>query len=322
MGFLVKCYTSFMARHVLQSELWEKFKNSYGTPAIRVGNVLYTKHKIPFSSHFYAYSPRVNPFDIDFDKVKASLEENSCVAIHFDVPNVTRDSPDAEKAIQLFKEKCFPSHREEFAKGNFFLDLTKTEEELLSKLHKKHRYSIKYAQSKGVVVRQGTTDSDFEIFYKLYAETGTRAKFFARSRTYMEKVWRTFREANAAYILIAEFEGEPLTAWMLLVYDNVLYYPYGGSTSEHRNVQANCLIGWEAIKLGKKLVCSLFDMWGASDDLSNKSDPYYGFSNFKAKFGAKHVVYIPSYDFVINEPVYKLFSAANNFRWKLLRLFK
>jgi lipid II:glycine glycyltransferase (peptidoglycan interpeptide bridge formation enzyme) len=311
-----------MVRHVLQSELWEKFKNSYGTPTVRVGNVLYTKHKIPFSSNFYAYSPRVNPFDIDFDKIKASLVENSCIAIHFDVPNVTKDSPDAEKAIQLFKEKCLPSAREEFAKGNFLLDLSKTEEELLRESHKKHRYGIKYAQSKGVVVRQGTADEDLEIFYNLYSETGTRAKFFARSKDYMKKVWKTFREANAAFLLVAEFEGKPLTAWMLLTYDGILYYPYGGSTSEHRNVQASSLIGWEAIKLGKKLGCNLFDMWGATDDMSNKSDPYYGFSNFKAKYGARHVVYIPSYDFVINEPVYKLFTVANTFRWKLLHLLK
>lgn len=311
-----------MATHVLQSELWEKFKNSYGTPAVRVGNVLYTKHKIPFTTYFYAYSPRVNPFDIDFDKLKKSLEENDCVAIHFDVPNVTTDSPDAEKAIKIFEGKCSLSSRVEFAKGNFFMDLTKSEEELMKGLHKKHRYGIKYALTKGVIIREGSTQADLDSFYKLYAETGVRAKFFARSKRYMELVWKTFREVNSAHLIIAEFDGEPLTAWMLLTYDNVLYYPYGGSTSEHRNLQSSSLVGWEAIKLGKKLECKLFDMWGASEDMSNKSDPYYGFSNFKQKYGARHVVYIPSYDFVINESVYKMFTAANSLRWKLLNFFK
>ncbi|MFH1899217.1 MAG: peptidoglycan bridge formation glycyltransferase FemA/FemB family protein [Patescibacteria group bacterium] len=311
-----------MARHVLQSELWEKFKNSYGTPAVRVGNVLYTKHKIPFSSDFYAYSPRVNPFDIDFDRVKASLEENSCVAIHFDVPNVIKESSDSERAINIFKDRCSPSTRDEFAKGNFLLDLTRPEEELLNNMHKKHRYNVKYAQGKGVVVRQSTDDADFDIFYNLYSETGGRAKFFARSKNYMEKAWRTFRDAGCGRFVIAELDGKPLTAWLLINYDNVLYYPYGGSTNEDRNVQSSCLVGWEAIKLGKKLGCTLFDMWGASEDMSNKSDPYFGFSLFKEKFGAKHVVYIPSYDFVLNAPVYKLFTAANAFRWKLLNLLR
>lgn len=313
-----------MKRHILQSELWEKFKNSYGTPAVRVENIVYTKHKIPFTSFYYGYCPRVNPFDINFEKVGNSLKKNSCVAVHFDVPNVTQDDPEAKKAMEIFEKntKCSISPRAEFAKGNFLLDLTKSEDEILSGMHKKHRYNIRLAQKKGVVVRESTDDKDFDIFFNLYWETGKRQKFFARSRTYLEKVWKTFREANADFLLIAEYEGKPLSAWMLLIYDGVLYYPYGGSTEEDRHVQSSCLVGWEAIKFGKKMGYTLFDMWGASEDMSNKSDPYFGFSLFKEKFGGRHVTYIPSYDFVINEPVYKMFTAANNVRWKLLNILK
>ena len=35
-----------------------------------------------------------------------------------------------------------------------------------------------------------------------------------------------------------------------------------------------------------------------------------------------HVTYIDSYDFVINEPVYKMFTVANDVRWKLLNILK
>ena len=41
-----------MSNHILQSKAWEEFKNEYGTPAIRVGKVMYTKHKIPFTNFF------------------------------------------------------------------------------------------------------------------------------------------------------------------------------------------------------------------------------------------------------------------------------
>jgi len=46
------------------------------------------------------------------------------------------------------------------------------------------------------------------------------------------------------------------------------------------------------------------------------------FLYLKQNFGAKHVSYIPSYDFVVNEPVYKLFNVANSVRWKLLNMLK
>ena len=311
-----------MGTHILQSNLWEKFKNSYGTEAVRVGNIFYTKHKIPFSPHYYGYCPRVNPFDIDFEKLEESLKRNSCVAVHFDVPNVTKDAREAEEAIRIFENNCVLSQRDEFAKGNFFMDLTKSEDEILTSMHKKHRYNIGLAQRKGVSVRESTDDKDFDLFFDLYWETGQRQKFFARSRPYLEKVWKTFREAGCAYMLIAEYDGKPLSAWMLLIYDGVLYYPYGGSTDKDKEVQSSCLLGWEAIKFGKKMGCKLFDMWGASEDMSNKDDPYYGFSLFKEKFGATHVSYIPSYDFVVNEPVYKMFNVANSIRWKLLNMLK
>lgn len=311
-----------MKRHILQSELWEKFKNNYGTPAVRVGKILYTKHKIPFSSYYYGYCARVNPFDIDFEKLEKSMRESNCVAVHFDVPNVTKDDSEAEKAEQVLKDKCVGSQRDEFAKGNFLMDLNKNEDEILADMHKKHRYNIGLAQRKGVVVRESTKDEDFELFYNLYLETTQRQKFFGRSRAYLKKVWETFREENSAYLLIAEYEGKPLSAWMLLIQDRVLYYPYGGSTEKDRDVQSSCLLGWEAIKFGKKMGCDLFDMWGAAEDMSNKSDPYYGFSLFKEKFGATHVSYINSYDFVINEPLYKMFLVANNLRWKVLSILK
>jgi len=189
-------------------------------------------------------------------------------------------------------------------------------------MHKKHRYNIKLAQRRGVVVRESIKDEDFNLFFDLYSETGQRQRFFSRSRSYMEKVWKTFREADSSFLLIAEYEGKPLSAWMLLVYDGVLYYPYGGSTDKDRDVQSSCLIGWEAIKFGKKMGCETFDMWGAAEDMSNKSDPYYGFSLFKEKFGARHVTYIDSYDFVINEPVYKMFIVVNDMRWRLLNILK
>ena len=95
-----------------------------------------------------------------------------------------------------------------------------------------------------------------------------------------------------------------------------------GSTERDKDVQASCLLGWEAIKFGKSKGCGLFDMWGASEDMSNKSDPYYGFSVFKEKFGATHVNYIDSYDYVINNSLYKMFTLANNVRWKLLSILR
>lgn len=311
-----------MGKHILQSDLWAEFKNLYGTPAVVEGGVVYTIHKIPFSSYNYAYCPRVRPSDINFGQLKDSLEKNNCIAIHFDVPNIVKGSPEESSETAILNEISSRSPRDEFAKANLLIDLTKSESELFEGMHKKHRYNINYAKKNGVIVREGKTDQDFDIFYDLYRETGERQKFYFRSHDYLRKLWSVFNEKNSAHLLIAEHQGKALAAWILLSYENVFYYPYGGSTEEKKNLFASNLLGWEAILLGKKLNCQVFDMWGASVNLDDEHDSYHGFSVFKSKFGAKHVVYCDSYDMVLNENIYKLFNTANNLRWKLLNFIR
>lgn len=311
-----------MHNHVLQSKLWEEFKNAYGTPTVRAGNVLYTKHKIPFTPYYYGYSPRINPFEIDFKVLKESLQSENCVAVQFDVPNITIDDKKYKEALSILENHCTKSPRDEFAKGNFLVDLTKSEEDLFNAMHKKHKYNVKYAQRNGVTVRSSIDKKDFETFFKIYSSTGERQRYYSRSKRYLETIWETFSKEGAVYLLMAEYQKEVLASWMFFTYENVLYYPYGGMLETHKDLHPSCLLGWEAIKFGKKQGCKVFDMWGASEDLSNKDDHYYGFSHFKEKFGATHVVYMSSYDFVVNQAFYKAFIAANSLRWGILNLLK
>lgn len=308
--------------HVVQSPEWGEFKTEYRTQAVRAGNVQYTKHKIPFTSFYYGYAPKVDPTTTDWDEIKKSAKENNCVTINFDIPNILIDSKESKKAINQFKKYCKKSPKDTFAKHNVILDLSKDEEVLLSNLHSKHRYNIRYAQRKGVVVETATSNEDFKVFLNLLKEAADRQKYYIHTEIYYKKVWEILGKKEMCHILIAKYKNEPLVAWMLFAYENVLYYPYGGSTPKHKNLHPSCLIGWETIKLGKELGCQTFDMWGAAKDPKDKSDPWYGFTNFKIKFGGAHVQYIDSYDLIINEPVYHAFNFANDVRWKLLNLLK
>lgn len=316
-----------MKTHILQTKEWSDFKSSYGSTSIEAGNVFYTKHAIPLTNNFYAYCPRVNPLDIDFEKLKKSLIKNNCIACHLDVPNIIKGSNEETASLEILEMHCSKSPRDEFAKGNFILDLTPSLEEILNNMHPKQRYNIKLAEKKGVTVRKSSKDlkEDLDVFFELYKDTAKRQGYFYRSKDYFEKMIEAFEKngkKDAIYFLIMEFNGIPLSAWMLFIYDGALYYPYGGSSTEYRNLQPNSLVGWEAIKFGKKHNCEYFDMWGAAYDLEDKDDPYYGFTDFKRKFGGQHVQYIDSYDLVINAPAYHLFNTVNSLRWKLLKFLR
>ncbi len=311
-------------KHIVQSKEWGDFKTKFGTPAVVVGDIQYTLHKIPHTNLKYAYCPKVNPQGIDWESLEKSLKQNNCFAINFDTPYVIKDAEEEKVCVKLIESKqpkLIKSPKNTFTKNNIILDLKPTEEELLTNMHQKHRYNIRYAEKHGVKIRYAQTKKDYEIFFKLLQETAQRQHFLIHPHKYYKTIWELFAPRQMCEILIAELDGEPLASWMLFVYDNVLYYPYGASTEKHKNLFASNLLGWEAIKYGKKRGCEVFDMWGACKDLNNESDPEWGFTNFKLKFGGKYITYMDSYDYVLNPTIYKLFTFAYPKVIKILKKF-
>lgn len=309
-----------MYNHIVQTKEWADIRTKYGTTAVEVDGVFYTKTKIPLTKRYYAYCPRVNPQNINFEKLRLSLKKNKCIALSFDVPNVLKGSPEEPSAIEVFSRECKKSTRSEFAKANYILDLTKSEQELFEQMSSKHRYNTRYAFKKGITIRLAETKADFDVFYDIHKNTAMRQHYFIRPKRYFELIWDELHSKGMCEILIAEYHQKPLAAWMLFITPEVLYYPYGGSLIQHKNLFASNALGWEAIRFGKGRGCKVFDMWGAGDDPEDTKDPYYGFTAFKAKFGATHVKYIDSYDLIISKPMYYIFTVANKIRWFLLKL--
>jgi len=74
---------------------------------------------------------------------------------------------------------------------------------------------------------------------------------------------------------------------------------------------ANNLMMWEAIKLGKKKGCKIFDLWGREEGK--------GFTKFKEGYNPKIVEFLGTWDLVINKPAYGLYRLAEKVRWPVLR---
>ncbi len=309
-----------MYKHIVQSKEWAEIKTKYGNESINVGDIFYTMHRIPKTKLFFAYCPRVDPKMVDFEMLKKSLKKNHCLGLTFDVPNVIRGSEEEASVVKILEKNCQPSKRSEFATANFLLDLKPSEEELFKNMHSKHRYNTRYALKQGVSITMAESEEDFDEFYKLLKQTALRQNYFVRPKRYYQIIWEHLHPKDMCQILIAKYQSEVLAAWMLFVYEKTLYYPYGGSSEEHKNLFASNALGWESIRYGKERGCEVFDMWGAADDPEDEKDHYHGFTNFKAKFNGRHVRYIDSYDLVINRPLHFVFTRLNSLRWKLLEM--
>src|SRR3989344_1027390 len=285
-----------LVTHVMESWEWGEARKSLGTPVLRYGifekdklvkAFQLTLHKIPFTNQFVGYLPK-GPFpDNDLaEALKKIGKDYQCAFIKVE-PDVEH-TPGVKSQNTPGVDKNFvKSPKPLFTKYNFVLDLTKPEEEILKNMHSKTRYNIKVAQKHGVKVAESSDDEAFEIYLKLYFETTKRQGYHGHNEDYHRKVWKILRDKKMARNLIAFYEAHPLTAWMLLNFQDTLYYPYGGSSKSHPEVMANNLVAWEAMKLGKKLGLKKFDMWGALGPDADPKDPWYGFHKFKQGYGGK-----------------------------------
>lgn len=276
-----------------------------------------TFHKVPKLNYTVGYFPKGPMPDATMVDCLSTIGREKNAAFIKIEPNVERLSIDDKRLAKLGLIKA---KKALFTKYNFVLDLTRSEEQILAGMHPKTRYNIKVAQKKGVEVYESVGEKDFEIYLKLYFDTTKRQKYFGHTPHYHKLVWQTLKDAKMARVLIGKYQKKPLVAWMLLSFGDTLYYPYGGSSTEHKDVMASNLVAWEAIKIGKKLRLKNFDMWGALGPEPDTKDPWFGFHRFKAGYGAKHVEYIGTFDLVLNPTLYRLLSAADRLRWFLLRV--
>ena len=157
-----------------------------------------------------------------------------------------------------------------------------------------------------------------EDYIRLMEETTKRQGFYNHNGEYFRRMFKIFPK-DTLRIFEAVYQDEVLTAWILFKFNGKLYYPYGASGNNHRELMPNNLIMWEAIKYGKELNCSVFDLWGCLGPNPNTADSWYGFHKFKAGYNPQLVEYIGTFDFVYKPLMYKLFNLADKIRWVILK---
>lgn len=278
-----------------------------------------TFHPIPYTPYSVAYMPRTvvpTPEVLEFIADLSKKEKALFIKIE---PYVRKDESPSNQ-LQGFYSVVRKSPHPLFPEWTQMLDIGKSEEDLLNGMKPKWRYNIRLAQKKGVEVREMTSDEGFKIFSDLYFQTTARQSYKGHNMYYHKVIFDTLKE-NMSHILIAFYEGKPLSAYHLFLFNDILYYPYGGSSEEHKNVMASNLLMWETIKFGKVHGAKLFDMWGSLPPIyaeNGEGGGWAGFTRFKEGFGTEFVEFIGSFDYVLHPVLYSMYNAAHIVRRKLI----
>jgi len=317
-----------LARHPLQSWEWGEFRKETGVGLSRLMEkegkksevFQITWHQIPHTKFFIGYCPKsAIPDNAAVNEIKKLAARKGAIFVKFE-PNEKINPETKKKMARLEKDFNWVKGKPLFTKYTFQLDIDKSEDELLKKMHQKTRYNLRLAEKRGVEIIEDNSEQGFEEYWKLMEETTKRQGFFAHGKGYHRKMWQKMTDAGRGHLFKAVYQGKTLTTWMIFVLNDILYYPYGASSNENREVMASNLMMWEVIRYGKKQGCKLFDMWGSLGPDPDVRDPWYGFHKFKQGYGAELVEFLGSYDLVVNPGLYKLYGLTDKVRWIGLKL--
>jgi lipid II:glycine glycyltransferase (peptidoglycan interpeptide bridge formation enzyme) len=224
-------------------------------------------------------------------------------------PDVETGTPEGQDILASLRRRGWRRSDEDIQFQNtVLLDLRPDMDDLLMGMKSKWRYNVRLARRKGVTVRQGTRD-DLSLLYDMYQETASRAGFVIRPGAYYHDAWGSFIEEGLAQPLIAEVEEQPVAMVIVYRFGRRAIYMYGASLIDHRDKMPNNLLQWEAMQWAKERGCTVYDMWGAPDEL-DESDPLWGVYRFKKGFGGEFVEHIGAWDYPTSGVGYDLYRAV------------
>ena len=148
-------------------------------------------------------------------------------------------------------------------------------------------------------------------FHRIMLITGERDKFATRGPEYFKRVMDAF--GNNARMCFAYYNGEAIGCTLHIHYGNKVWWLYGASSNEHRELQPNYLLQWEAIKWTISRGADWYDLRGGYPDENN---PLHGIFKFKKKFCKEYMEFMGEADLIISKTGFEAVNAAQKLRKK------
>jgi peptidoglycan pentaglycine glycine transferase (the first glycine) len=309
---------------ILQSFEWGELKARFGWKPIRlaieedgkiIAAISLLKKEIPYVAHSMFYAPRGPVVDfsnrnlVDFllESIENEAEKHRAISFKMD-PEIIEPKVEQSEVLSTLKKLGFVKARKQVQpRATFLLDIAPETEELLKSFEEKTRYNIRLAAKKGIVIKEEPGEKGVNIFYELYRETAIRDEFMIHPRIYYQSIREILFEKGMGTNFIAYYGDKPVAAVILFCFGERVWYMYGASASEHRNLMPNHLLHWHIIQWAKEKNFKTYDLWGIPA-YPKKGHPLWGVYRFKKGFRGKMVKFIGAYDFPYSPLFYNLFE--------------
>jgi len=184
-----------------------------------------------------------------------------------------------------------------------------TEASLLTSFNQLWRRNIKKAEKSGVVVQRGTAD-DLPEFHAVYVETAHRDRFTPRGLAYFQRMFAAMsaEDPDRIRLYLARYEGKVIAATTWVRVGRHVWYSYGASSNEGRDVRPSNAIQWRMMVDALESGATVYDMRGITDTL-DPDDHLFGLLQFKLGTGGMAREYVGEWDFALRPLMAKAFDA-------------
>ena len=156
-----------------------------------------------------------------------------------------------------------------------------SKEELLNQFHYKTRYNIRKSIRNKLDLKIGKK-INLKDFYNLYIQTATRHNFNPHPLKYFEKLIKLFNDK--AVFCTVSYNNEPLAISINIRQSNTLYYLYGSSSDNNKNLFASYRMHWEMINYAMDNNLEYYHFGGVFSDDDDVNNNDYGLLIFKSRF--------------------------------------
>ncbi len=165
---------------------------------------------------------------------------------------------------------------------NYTIDLTKGEQAVLDGMSKHRRKGIRRVEQIGLEMVDVKTRQDLNAMYELLVESHKAAKIPIQDKSLFEALQSIMVPKGQARMVVAYRREDPIAARVVLIFSDVIYDWYAGSTESKELSNANEFLVWKLLSWGCRSGFRTFDFGGAG-----KPDEEYGPREFKRRFGGE-----------------------------------
>src|SRR5581483_3020336 len=229
-------------------------------------------------------------------------------------PNIADDDPRMDDWVAAYYAIGFRSNPiSVHGRRSWVLDIRPSAEELLANFKMTWRQNVRVAERKGVIVREVSSDADFDTYYELLKVTSERDAFFIHNKDYHKEILRHFAGKGDAVLFLAEHEGEALAAKMLIRFGDWCWDMFGASSNHKRNLKATYLLQYRCIQWARERGCSYFD-FRTIPEVLEPGEEMWGVYEYKKGFGGFSRLNIPTLDYVYRPLIYTAWRKLVEYR--------